>query len=126
MKESIKHQDLSREYYTDEKCYITELSNSKDDPELSIARARLEPGITTRWHRLSNTTERYYIVSGKGRVMVGDLAPEEVKPGDVVLIPPHCRQRIENIGTEDLIFLAICTPRFSVDEYEDVEGQEEA
>ncbi len=123
MKASIKHQDLNREYYTEEKCYITELSNSNEDPELSIARARLEPGITTRWHRLSNTTERYYIVSGKGRVTVGDLAPEDVEPGDVVLIPPQCRQRIKNIGTEDLIFLAICTPRFLNDVYEDVEVQ---
>jgi oxalate decarboxylase/phosphoglucose isomerase-like protein (cupin superfamily) len=41
--------------------------------------------------------------------------------GDVVLIPPMCRQRITNTGSEDLIFLAICTPRFSNDVYEDIE-----
>jgi oxalate decarboxylase/phosphoglucose isomerase-like protein (cupin superfamily) len=52
---------------------------------------------------------------------VGELQPQEVSPGDVVLIPPMCRQRITNIGSEDLIFLAICTPGFSNDVYEDIE-----
>jgi len=121
MKEAIKHQNLSNEFYTPEKCYITELSNSPDDPDASIARAKVEPGVTTRWHRLMGTAERYYIVNGRGRVEVGKLSPKEVKPGDIVLIPPMCRQRITNIGSEDLVFLAICTPRFSNDVYKDIE-----
>ncbi len=121
MKAVVKHLDPGREFYTPEQCYITELSNSADDPDVSIARARVEPGARTRWHRLSSTAERYYIVSGRGRVEVGNLAPQEVKPGDIVLIPPMCRQRITNIGKEDLVFLAVCTPRFSNDDYEDIE-----
>lgn len=121
MKEAIKHQNLSNEFYTSEKCYITELSNTPDDPDVSIARAKVEPGVTTRWHRLKGTVERYYIVNGTGRVEVGKLSPKEVKPGDIVLIPPMCRQRITNIGSEDLVFLAICTPRFSNDVYKDIE-----
>lgn len=121
MNEAIKRQNLAREFYTDERCYITELSNTPNDPDASIARARVEPGVTTRWHRLSGTAERYYIVSGTGRVEIGKLPPQEVKAGDVVLIPPMCPQRIANIGTEDLIFLAICTPRFLDDAYEDIE-----
>jgi mannose-6-phosphate isomerase-like protein (cupin superfamily) len=121
MKEAIKHQNLSNEFYTPEKCYITELSNTPDDPDASIARAKVKPGVTTRWHRLMGTVERYYIVSGTGRVEVGKLSPKEVKPGDIVLIPPMCRQRITNIGSEDLVFIAICTPRFSNDVYKDTE-----
>ena len=121
MKPSIKHQNLNDEFHTPEQCHITELSNSADDPDVSIARARLETGVTTRWHRLSGTAERYYIVSGKGRVEIGELDPREVCAGDVVLIPPMYRQRIANIGAEDLIFLAICTPPFSHDVYEDIE-----
>ena len=99
-----------------------ELSNSPDDPDASIAQARVKPGVTTRWHRLSGITERYYIVSGMGRMEAGKLPPQEVRAGDIVLIPPMCPQRITNIGAEDLIFLAICTPRFSNDAYEDIEG----
>ena len=120
MKASILKQDLTREFYTDEKCFITELSNSSDDNELSIARARVEPGVTTSSHKLINTAERYYIVSGQGSVEVGDLPAEIVEPGDVVIIPPMVKQRITNSGAVDLIFLALCTPRFITDAYIEV------
>jgi mannose-6-phosphate isomerase-like protein (cupin superfamily) len=121
MKETIKQQNIKEEFYTPEKCYITELSNTPDDPDVSIARARVEPGVTTRWHRLKETFERYVIISGRGIVEIGKLPPQEVIAGDFVLIPPMCRQRITNTGTEDLVFLAICSPRFSQDVYEDVD-----
>lgn len=121
MDEEIRFMDLNAEFWTPELCYITELSNSANDPETSIARARVQPGVTTRWHRLNGITERYVIMEGTGRVEVGSLAPKEVGPGDVVLIPPACRQRISNIGTQDLIFLAICTPRFRQEVYEDID-----
>ncbi|GAB4256704.1 MAG: hypothetical protein Kow0065_05610 [Methylomicrobium sp.] len=122
MKVAIKKHHPDEEFYTREKCYITELSNSDDDSAVSIARARVEPGVSTNWHRLKETTERYFIIQGKGRVEIGDELSEEVVPGDVVLIPPMCRQRITNIGSEDLVFLAICTPRFSDKAYEDIES----
>ena len=121
MKEIINLQNLNDEYYTPEKCYITELSNTDDDPDASIARARVEPGVTTHWHRLKGIIERYCIISGKGLMEVGHLPPQEVSAGDTILIPAMCRQRITNIGSEDLIFLAICTPRFTDDVYEDIE-----
>jgi mannose-6-phosphate isomerase-like protein (cupin superfamily) len=121
MKETIKQQNIKEEFYTPEKCYITELSNTPDDPDVSIARARVEPGVTTRWHRLKETFERYVIISGRGIVEIGKLPPQEVIAGDFVLIPPMCRQRITNTGTEDLVFLAICSPRFSQDVYEDID-----
>jgi oxalate decarboxylase/phosphoglucose isomerase-like protein (cupin superfamily) len=54
-------------------------------------------------------------------VEVGDLAPAEVEPGDVVLIPPMCRQRIANTGDADLVFLAICSPRFVPEAYASLE-----
>ena len=111
------------EFYTPEKCHIIELSNTGDDQDASIARARVEPGVTTRWHRVLGTKERYVILEGRGRVEVGELPPQDIGPGDVVLIPASCRQRIANIGTGDLVFLAICTPRFRPDAYEDIDAQ---
>jgi mannose-6-phosphate isomerase-like protein (cupin superfamily) len=122
MKPAIKSLSLEREFYTSENCYITELSNTPDDPDVSIARARVAPGEITRWHWLRGTVERYYILSGAGRVEIGNLPPQEVNPGNIVLIPSMCRQRISNVGTGDLIFLAICTPRFSQEAYEDVDA----
>jgi mannose-6-phosphate isomerase-like protein (cupin superfamily) len=121
MEPAVTAQDLEKEFYTDEGCFIAELSNSPDDPDASIARARVAPGKTTRWHRLKHTVERYFILSGKGRVEVGELSPQDVDPGDVVLIPSMCRQRITNTGKEDLIFLAICTPRFTKGAYQDID-----
>jgi mannose-6-phosphate isomerase-like protein (cupin superfamily) len=110
-----------KEFYIDEGCFIVELSNTPDDPAVSIARARVPQGVTTRWHRVKDTAERYVILEGKGRAEVGDLPPQEVGPGDVVRIPESCRQRIANIGDRDLIFLAICTPRFRLEAYQDAE-----
>lgn len=113
--------ESGEEYYFEEGCFIRELSNSPDDPDCSIARARVEPGVTTRLHRLAATVERYVILAGRGVVEVGDKSPAGVGPGDVVLIPAGCPQRIANTGKSDLIFLAVCTPRFRPEAYEDVD-----
>lgn len=110
-----------QEYYFKEGCYITELYNTATDPAVSVVRARVEPAQTTRWHCLVGTMERYLIRSGQGLVAVGDQPPWVVGPGATVLIPPGVRQRITNIGTEDLLFLAICTPRFVGENYRDLE-----
>ena len=113
--------DESSEYATPERCSILELSNDADDPELSVARARVAPGVTTAWHSLEGIAERYVIQSGAGRVEVGEMGACEVACGDVVRIPPGVRQRIANTGAEDLIFLALCTPRFRPECYKDLE-----
>jgi quercetin dioxygenase-like cupin family protein len=91
LRESILTFDPSPEFYTPEDCYVLELSNSAEDPAASIARARVVPVATTRWHRVRGTVKRYIILEGKGRVEVGSLPLPEVNPGDVVLIPPDCR-----------------------------------
>lgn len=109
--------DPAAEYDTEERCFILEMSNSPADEELSIARARVEPGVTTAWHRVTGTTERYVILEGQGRVEVEGLAPRTVGVGDVVIIPPRARQRIANTGAVDLRFLALCTPRFRPERY---------
>ncbi len=112
MKEAVYRRNPEAELYIDEGCYITELSNTQDDAGLSIARARVIPGTTTRWHRLTATAERYVILEGSGFVEVGESLQKDVGVGDVVLIPAMTRQRITNTGIDDLVFLAICTPRF--------------
>lgn len=108
----------SQEYFFAEGCFILELSNHANDPAVSIARARVKPGVTTQWHRLQGIVERYVILSGTGRVEVGELTAQSVTVGDVVIIPAQCPQRICNIGVEDLVFLAICSPRFVPEAYE--------
>ena len=110
------------EYFFEEGCHIIEHWNHDEDAAVSIARARVMPGETTRWHRLHGIAERYLVLQGEGRVEVGELAPQAVGPGAVVFIPPDMRQRIACVGDEDLVFLAICTPRFLPEAYEDLEA----
>jgi mannose-6-phosphate isomerase-like protein (cupin superfamily) len=121
MTDGVFKNDQAREYFFEEGCYILEISNSPDDPQVSIARARVPPGGITKWHRLRETRERYLILSGQGIVEIGDFAPSSVSVGDFVEIPAMTRQRIENTGDSDLIFLAICTPRFEPGAYETLE-----
>lgn len=121
LKPSIHSIDQNSEYYFEEGCYIIELSNSDADPMLSIAQARVSRGQRTRWHQLTNTVERYQVLSGVGIVEIGDLPPTHVNPGDTVIIPAGVRQRIHNSGESDLVFLALCTPRFQHCNYQDLE-----
>jgi mannose-6-phosphate isomerase-like protein (cupin superfamily) len=105
-----------------EGCHILETWNRPDDPDLSVARARVGPGVTTRRHRLRGIAERYLLLSGSGRVEVGDEPPADVRPGDLVYIPPGVAQRITNTCDAELVFMALCTPRFLPEAYEDLES----
>lgn len=122
MRPMILEPDPTAWYYTKERCDINELANLAADPAVSIAEARVAPGVTTRWHRLRDITERYVILAGTGKVEVGELPAQFVTAATVVVIPPGCRQRITNVGPDQLIFLAICSPRFVQSAYEDAEA----
>ncbi|MEA1893868.1 MAG: cupin domain-containing protein [Euryarchaeota archaeon] len=121
MKTEVVKCDFESEFVTPERCFISETWNSSNDEMLSIARARVKPGVMTALHYLKGVTERYLITSGKGTVEAGDLPPTEVNIGDVVIIPAGIPQRITNTGETDLIFYCICTPRFSQDCYHNLE-----
>ena len=110
--------DESKEYFFREGCHILELWNDPADPGVSIARARVEPGTVTRSHQLSDTVERYVILAGTGEFL-SDEIKTTVQAGDVVVIPANQPQAIKNTGSTDLIFLAICSPRFSEENYSD-------
>lgn len=100
------------EFWTRERCFITELMNSAEQPEVSLARARVEPGVTTELHSLS-VSEWYVVETGEGLMRVGDREPFVVRPGDTVAIPKNTAQQITNSGQEDLVFVCVCAPRFS-------------
>lgn len=113
--------EAAMEFLTAERCFIHETYNTSNDETLSIARARVPPGVTTALHAVEGTTERYIIAEGRGRVEVGEMPSAEVGPGDVVVIPPGTRQRIRNLGSTDLIFYCVCTPRFRGKNYRSLE-----
>ena len=121
MDEAVIRADSRAEYFWPERCYILEMSNSESDPQVSLARCRVEAGVTTVLHRLRGVDERYIVQEGRGRMEVGDIPPAEVRAGDVVLVPAGTRQRITNTGAEDLVFLCVCSPRFRAECYESLE-----
>ncbi|MCU7846079.1 MAG: cupin domain-containing protein [Candidatus Thiodiazotropha sp. (ex Monitilora ramsayi)] len=124
MQSKVIPYSADNEYFFQEGCFINEMSNSTEDNALSIARACVRPQEKTRWHKLRDRIERYVILQGTGYVEIGQTPPQRVSIGDVVLIPADCPQRIENRGDEDLVFLALCTPRFTPDSYIDIDDEE--
>jgi len=62
------------------------------------------------------------MLSGSAHVEVsGDVdIASDLEEYDVVDIPADAAQRIKNTGTEDLLFLAICTPAFRERDYVDL------
>ncbi len=111
--------DETKEFFTAERCHILELLHNHEEKPFSIARARVEPGVTTAWHKLRDTMEYYYILEGKGRMEIGEEEGFNVKEGDMVTIPSDTAQRITNTEVEgDLVFLAICSPAFREECYE--------
>lgn len=102
-------------------CFLTDWLNDPADNDVSIARIRVAPGAETRLRRFDSIWERYVVLEGQGRIELvgptrafteGDHTISALEPGDVVVIPPNFSRRITNIDDHDLVFLAICTPRF--------------
>ena len=121
MQPKIVRANQPHEYLTPERCYIAE---NHSDPTVSIARATIKPGITTKAHHLKDGVQEIYIItSGKGIVKIGNLDPAEVTVGDVVVIPPLTSQKVTNMGSTDLIFYCVCTPRFTETCYVDEEPE---
>ena len=120
MEPKVVRWNAEAEFATPERCSIVETWNDESDSDVSIARARVEPGITTQLH-VVDVVERYVIVSGRGVVSVGDLPPTPVGAGDAVVIPAGTPQQIANTGDEDLIFYCVCSPRFQPAVYRSLE-----
>ena len=121
MRPEVKKSKTINEFETEERCYIAEIANDSGDELVSISRARVKPDVITAWHKLKGVTERYIIVAGQGRMEINDLDPIDVYEGDVVRIPAETPQRIKNTGECDLIFYAICSPRFQMSCYHGLE-----
>jgi len=112
----------SLEFWTDERCFITECLNSEEIEEFSLAIARVRPAVTTQLHCLRDTKEIYIIRKGTGLVLVGQQE-FEISVGDSVIIPANTPQRITNLSnSEDLEFYCHCSPRFVPEAYENLEA----
>ena len=110
------------EYFFKEGCFIEEWHNSPNDAAMSVARVRVEPHQKPRLHSLRDTEERYVMLQGIAEVTVGTKS-WRVTEGDIIVIPAGTPQCIQNLDDTDLLFLAICTPRFEVHNYQDLQDK---
>ena len=103
------------ERFFGERLYAAEYINDPAIPNFSLARCRVEPGVTTQLHSLS-VDEWYVVESGEGRMQLG-TQHQDLSSGAIVQIPRGINQRVTNTGVEDFIFFCVCTPRFTPDTY---------
>jgi mannose-6-phosphate isomerase-like protein (cupin superfamily) len=86
----------------------------------SIAHARVPPGGSSFPHRLVKASEVYYILEGTGVMHIDDES-HEVCSGSLVYVPPNAIQYMENIGSQEIIFLCIVNPYWRPESEELVE-----
>ncbi len=108
-----------QEFWTDERCYISEVVNNNACPDVSLALGRVEPGVTTQLHAIG-VEEIYTVKHGAGQIEI-DGSCMDLGPGDSVCIAPDQAQRITNTGEADLLFYLLCRPRFEPQTYKNLE-----
>ena len=70
-----------------------------------VSLAKLQPGLSYETHSHSDHEEVYYIISGSGRMKIGDEVAR-FRDGDAIYIPPRALHTITNDGEEMVEFLA--------------------
>lgn len=75
----------------------------------SVAYVIIPSGKSSLLHYHPHAEESYYILQGKGHILLED-EDAVVVPGQAILIPPLKPHKITSIGEADLAFLAFCVP----------------
>jgi mannose-6-phosphate isomerase-like protein (cupin superfamily) len=95
-------------------CLLAEVIHPTNDgtrADLSVARASLPPGQSTRPHLLE-FVEIYYVVSGQGIMHLGE-EQVPVEADSCIYLPPHTVQWLQNTSQDqDIVFLCICQPAY--------------
>lgn len=90
--------------------------NDGIDLPYSLAHAALPLGEASLPHRLKSA-ETYIFLQGVGILYIEGQA-HRVGKNDLVVVPAHAEQYLENIGIEDLQFLCIVSPPWQAEEEE--------
>ena len=83
-----------------------EVLSDRDDAK--VKRITVEPGRRLSYQRHEQRAEHWFVVAGRGLVTL-DGATREVGPRDTVDVPVRTAHRIENVGTEPLVFVEVQT-----------------
>ena len=116
----VRRPDETTRFVTSDESRVVEVFHPDREalPEgmaCSIAHARVAAGAATAPHTLATSTEIYWVLSGRGRMHIGDETAD-IGPGEAVLIPPDSIQWIEAADGEELVFLCVVTPPWSAED----------
>ncbi len=79
-----------------------------DEPDYKLKRIEVEPGGRLSYQYHLKRSEAWTIVKGVGTITLDGLETE-FSEGQTVIIPKGVRHRIENKGTEKIIFIEVQT-----------------
>lgn len=84
-----------------------------------VGTSTIEPGASSNQHKHDDAEEVFYILSGTGRVQVGD-EEENIGPGSCIYIPPTVLHELINDSNEKLKLVSITAPPFTPKNFKDV------
>lgn len=97
---------------------LKELYKSED---VSLATVVIKAGKEAHLHKHPELEEVYYILSGRGKMRVGDDV-YSIKKGDTFAIEPKdAPHKAMNHYEKDLKILVVCNPKFDINLLEDLE-----
>ncbi len=89
----------------------------------SLAEARLAPGGSTTLHHHPRTEEIYFILTGAGRMRVGDDI-SDIAAGDAIAIPSGAPHQLTNTSDVSMRLLCCCSPAYEHDDTVLMGGEE--
>ncbi len=82
-----------------------------------VGMSKVDPSSRSNPHSHAHQEEIFFVVSGRGEIVVGSERAS-VEPGSVVVVPPTITHSLVNGGDETLKVLSIVSPPFDKSEFE--------
>ena len=79
-----------------------------DEPTYKLKRIEVDPGCRLSYQYHNKRSEAWTIVNGMGCITL-DGVEKDYSKGETILIPQGAKHRIENIGSDKLIFIEVQT-----------------
>jgi quercetin dioxygenase-like cupin family protein len=90
-------------------CFSRDLVTSKETEALSAHHLRIEAGGEFKSHTHGRETELHFVISGRGKALIGDQW-EDVVAGDVALALPGIVHALRNPNSDPLFILCVFSP----------------
>ena len=85
--------------------------------KLWVGVSKVDPGNTSNPHTHDDAEEIFYVISGHGRIRVGE-EEEAIGPGSCIFVPVGNEHQLINTGDETLKVVAATAPPFELDKFD--------